>query len=308
MIDSLNERIGMHVVNRISNLTSNSSIDEIMEVVLFDTRKIKEEILNCYIKDDIIEQCKLYRGDYTLNGDRDRISPILHLYKECYKDFYKSDMKIKGNLFFIDDVKFSGDTLNTFSTAYGLIEKKEISVSNNFIDYSKVIHTIGNFMPLPIITKDSKGTSVQSLNQYRGISKNIRDYWDLSMVMIKKYYDKKFSNSDVEKKQKKVLDANSKWLEMFETWKCFVDKNMLNDYVDGNYEPILFWNNHNGIDVEKNKKVIINNIDSFAKIARICIIQRGLRIICKLRNEEIELVKKCNNEILKLQKDKLEVI
>ena len=164
--------------------------------------------------------------------------------------------------------KIMGDTLNsvqtTFDEMYKCYEKKEhkkqrgknnVSIKymltryfcgieeykddfssvcecEEFLDFLKTYHTLGNFMPVPYGCNAPRGTG------------KLKDYWDLTLKCIKEYYkteESKWAEKIVGNKYK-IDYAN--WLDSFESWENFIEKNYLEDFVDDEGEPLELWEGH----------------------------------------------------------------
>lgn len=116
-------------------------------------------------------------------------------------------------------------------------------------DFLSVYHTLGNFIPVPV-----------GCNGPRGVGR-LKDYWDLTLKIIYDYYvcgeDKiwdivKGKNNEL--KAFALYELYKQWLDSFQddgkpSWKCFIEKNYLQDFVNPNVggiygEPEELWEGH----------------------------------------------------------------
>ena len=110
-------------------------------------------------------------------------------------------------------------------------------------------HTIGNYCPVPV-----------GFNASRSGYKALHDYWDLTLMKIRKWYREKDDAILVELLHQRceALSNCKEWLIWFEKnakekgkkdgWHNFVDTLFMQDYVKdyekGNYEVKPFWEGH----------------------------------------------------------------
>lgn len=120
---------------------------------------------------------------------------------------------------------------------------KEIDNLENFLS---LYHTLGNFIPFPVDCNGLRGFGITE------------DYWDLTLKIIYNYYkekDKMIDNSTIEEIGKVVNSATIiafiKWLNSFEKWDNFVEKNYMQDFVEKGSEqdvkygkPLELWKGH----------------------------------------------------------------
>lgn len=195
---------------------------------------------------------------------------------------------------------YRGDTMNSFkqiTDCYFSFCEDELGKADNdsFKQFVELNHTIGNFIPVPFKGIDRNNSL--SFNVKR--NSTVGDYWDLTMDKIWKWYlnnDDKYLyelvGRDVELKQM-VED----WLSIFgkgnKGWKNFIDRNYLGDFVDEDYKPIPFWDNHL-------EKVVPDNLEKcncfFKKVSR-AIESRGIDIAEAV---EEKLLNMTNEEVLEL--------
>jgi hypothetical protein len=114
-------------------------------------------------------------------------------------------------------------------------------------EYFQVSHTLGNFMPLP------QHVDGETLNLKR--SSAFKDYFDLFLLEIKKYYSD--PKAYITKENKTAIEEQisrdatkspshepeSNYFTRFKNFKDFIDKNYLTMYVDADYEVIMYSSN-----------------------------------------------------------------
>lgn len=111
--------------------------------------------------------------------------------------------------------------------------------------FISLYHTLGNYSPVPIgfnVARSGVGYS----SDY--------DYWDLTLMKIKKYFDlrkRPFSQLADDVNQiatllhcEKIINNCLKWLDLYDSWEDFVEKNYFQDYVDDEGEVIPFCYGH----------------------------------------------------------------
>lgn len=118
----------------------------------------------------------------------------------------------------------------------------------DIIEFWELSHTLGNYCPVPA------GFNVGRSGPFARY-----DYWDLTLMKIKEYYDYSEHHSEFSKEELSLLElfhfpnANAilnckAWLNSygvgFSGWVQFIEKNFFNDYVDANYEVIPFFSGH----------------------------------------------------------------
>ncbi|MFV0379819.1 MAG: DUF6994 family protein [Anaerorhabdus sp.] len=265
----------------LDTLCNNSKIEDIMDIVNYNFKNINSDIKKAFPNKST--------GRLSLGRDRDRISPVLNHYKHTFSMLRGSKINYSDRILVIDKLKYSGDTMNNITIISNVYKSDTL---NELKDLNSVIYTIGNFIPVPIITNGGK---IKSFNQHRGTWSKTKDYWDLTMKWIHEYYFTKECN-DI------FLNANALWFDQFnkneEGWKKFVDYHFLNDYVDKDYNLILLWSaSAKDRNVEDEEDLI--EFKRFCKLSRLCIINRSLRIIKHLKTENEHIKKLCEAEIKK---------
>lgn len=116
---------------------------------------------------------------------------------------------------------------------------KQIFSEKDVINFIKYYHTLGNYMPVPKGFNTARSGMIAS-----------HDMWDISLEKIKKYYTPKSEISAPSNSLEAVLElfhvkdtiyGTISWLNSFDSWENFVDKNFLKEenghknYVDKNY-------------------------------------------------------------------------
>lgn len=148
--------------------------------------------------------------------------------------------------------------------------------------FISLYHTLGNYSPVP--------TGFNVARSGVGYS-SAYDYWDLTLMKIKKYFDlrKKPSSQLPDDVNQLVtllhceerINNCLKWLDEYENWNDFVDKNFFQDYVDDEGEIIPFCAGHSW----ENGCNEIDNYDEFFKNAWNRIEARSKRMINALKKK-----------------------
>lgn len=156
--------------------------------------------------------------------------------------------------------------------------RKMLKSSENLLHFIEVYHTVGNFLPVP------KGFNVARSGYFGS-----HDYWDLTLMKIKEYYDTKaavggfgdpFMNPAI--KVMELLHCSNevicccRWLNSFAGWEDFICKNFLQDFVDEDNQPIPLCTGHSWDCTQ------ILDFDEFFKTCWQCIEKRSIRIIERL--------------------------
>ena len=182
--------------------------------ILAKQNPIKQYLLG--VKDDIWH-CDSSAGNVLLTN---KIYEILwgwyftHPSKRDAPIFLKTKLGLKDS----DMLELGADTMNSFLWVFRAaieIEMLELNCRDNIKDfycpreglinfchpvmrtvmkneelqkYARLTHSIGNFTLVPFnINSDKKN----SFNQYRGKSIEIRDFWDISLYVLKDFFDNK---------------------------------------------------------------------------------------------------------------------
>lgn len=147
-----------------------------------------------------------------------------------------------------------------------------------------VYHTIGNYMPVP-----------NGVNTWKASA--FKDYFDLFLAFIYNYYNAKtilVSNEYFGIRLKgTILEEFDEWLENFDSWDVFVEKNYLQHFVkknaDGTYgEPEELWKGHFGGAVLPET---IDQCNEYFKNAHDWILKRGELMVKAMRKENSAMEK-----------------
>lgn len=168
-----------------------------------------------------------------------------------YKKIYR---KIKIDLTEKLDKQYDKLLKNKNYLEFDIIRNNKISIEK----FARLTHSIGNFIVIPY-----------KLNLARGTSKEIRDYWDITLRVL---YD--------------LFMAIG--IEGEEAWKAFINKYFLQTYVNKDYSVGELWKGH----LEDKEGVFINGvypqkIDDFEQFYRnvnLLIEERGkwmTKILCE---------------------------
>ena len=115
--------------------------------------------------------------------------------------------------------------------------KEKLGSMENFLNHW---HMLGNYIPVP-----------RDFNSARSGPYAVHDYWDLTLLKIQEYYKKRDNEDEVWKiLGEELLHGSGNalacklWLDYFDSWENFIEKNYMQDFVDGNYEVELFFDGH----------------------------------------------------------------
>lgn len=158
-----------------------------------------------------------------------------------------------------------------------------IPLSDAMGDFLQLVHSIGNFMPVP------RGFNTGRSNFGKW------DSWDLTLNQLYQWYKDNtpsgstVNNQSLEKlfekdsnKQNSILSCQT-WLESFDTWAQFVKENYLDSFLHKNGTPKAFFENHSL--TNPTPKTIIE-YETFLQTVNACIISRGNSIINFLSEKE----------------------
>ena len=247
-------------------VTSYDFTYDILEKEYKKLEKNKEKYQD--INTDIIDCYLIYKMDLNLNVDPDTNDGLL---KDIIGDRWNGEnLELCENA----DYKYYSDTMTSVQCLLNnyikccqkekkvkmqcsqklmrmMYDNKDEILTENVIcneivrDFIKHYHTLGNYIPVP-----------QGFNIARSGKWASYDMWDITLVKIKEYYEAK----DIEKddiltqllqNKKKSIPYTKAWLDSFESWKNYVDKNYLveaqitdekgkvkncKNYVDKNYD------------------------------------------------------------------------
>ena len=165
--------------------------------------------------------------------------------------------------------------------------------------FLSVVHTIGNFIPVPFKKKG------EEFNSPRGWgNKKINDYWDLTLLAIYNWYMKKNNKKVLYDniklitvvKTKESEEMCEKWLGEFKddngkcSWDKFVEDNYMQDFVNVSDSkesygiPKELFGEHfkkTGLPTDKDKFI------QFFSQATEWIIARGERIACNIKSKKM---------------------
>lgn len=219
-------------------------------------RFLAEEMINTQEPILRIMRYKSYQvhGKFDCDGNKN-CDLSFEIYNKLWQwEKYNKDStfgKIKDSEFICD---FGGDTINSFITSYKK-SKSDLKGRDDemFRNFAILTHTIGNFTLVPA-----------GFNFYRGGKNTYCDYWDLSLMHLKKEGYKDFKSDD---------------------FKKYIDTFFLWDYVDEEYNPLSLFMNHS--DFTKRKSCEINSVPrvnyiNFIDNVEYAIKRRGKFMICML--------------------------
>lgn len=210
----------------------------------YDCDKIYGEIFNIENTDTLNSYWTIFKKYAQLNLSKEldlENGNIKNIYLDKYKEQYGTDLS-SSQLWCLH--------INN------MIKEKNISIDEDFADFAKLTHTIGNFIEVP------KGFNV---NRYT----NTFDYMDLTLLCIYKWYET-YSDFWLEvllNNNKEAIKNTKEWLLRYDTdtykefspWQKFVIVEQLGEYVDENYKPKELFNNH-----FNNFEILINDKFKFA--------------------------------------------
>lgn len=138
--------------------------------------------------------------------------------------------------------KLRGDTMNSFATLFSYTWEDKFTprwnpddeLSRKRLEYNKTFHTIGNMMVLP-----DRRIGEWSINKYRGCHDEWHDYMDRSLEGIRRVL-LELPNKDEDLSD--LIELNGEDFKPYygeEGWHEFIVKNMLEDYVDENFIPVI---------------------------------------------------------------------
>lgn len=229
---------------------------------------------------------------YFLSENSPKMEEDSILSDGSFVDKYQKFGKKKG-----DKYVWSAYMLDKWEDFISLLEdvlvKNKISKEDVY-EYIRLNHTIGNFIPVPFISKDDG-----QFNSPRGIGET-KDFWDLALLAIYHYYHKDFCKKEYSSFALRWLLGDvanvrlcQKWLDSFEgasgeeKWDTFVKQNFLQDFVEGEENgpyglPKELWEGHfEGTVIPKEEK----HYNKFFKNASERIEARGKKIAKKIKNE-----------------------
>jgi hypothetical protein len=173
--------------------------------------------------------------------DPDSHSPTL---KKYHKILWSKPLP-SGKIFTLSDTE--SDSYLTYNSAEGKISLSSDSISNSYRDkkvlssiikdltkeveeFRNIGSTIGGFILFPNKKIDGKMT----INGARGFNQKIADRFDLTLECIRLHYLGKPNPLE------NVLNQNSSFFKLFESFAGYVDFFLLQDLVNPDYELIYF--------------------------------------------------------------------
>lgn len=140
------------------------------------------------------------------------------------------------------DGKLRGDTINSSATffSYPWNDKftpkwePSIELTEKIKNFQHTFHTIGNMMVLP-----DKRIDGWSINKHRGCHDEWHDYEDRFLSALYKVLTNK---SDFDEDLMELVQQNDEDFAPFygeEGWRNFINGNILNDYVDADFLPVV---------------------------------------------------------------------
>lgn len=203
------------------------------------------------------------------------------------KDRYEFEYVIR-----CDGTCYRGDTMNSWKTTVNefIIQTngKQTVSPDDLIDdpaelppcgtlFLNLVYTIGNFIPVPV-------TSNFNTNR----SKLSKDYWDLTLLEIYRYYMEVESSEE----WRTLMNESKDWLgpNGEKNWNHFVEKYFLQDFVkqkaDGGYGPPKeLWDGHFTGDILPQKQ---KDFGQFFTNASAWILARGMRLVLALEKREAQ--------------------
>lgn len=314
MKNKILEKKVIQILDDLRDITINKNMEydmknewkELFKKVLENENKIFNDNKN-YDNFNSYEKMLFYkRSANRLHIDCDVSLRMMIIYALAFPYVLDNGRKLKENYIhhysFVNGKTFDyrGDTMNSFKRItdcyLSFCESEDIKNSDSFKRFVELNHTIGNFIPVPFKSIDYNHSL--SFNVKR--NSTLKDYWDLALDKIWKWY---LNNEDQYLKEllgddNELMQMVKEWLSIFgagqEGWKNFVDRNYLGIFVDENDKPIQFWLNHS----ENVMPTTIEQCNSFFdKVSRM-IEFRGIEIAEAVEEKLINI--KINEDILEL--------
>lgn len=159
--------------------------------------------------------------------------------------------------------------------------KELLNKSEDLLHLVTVYHTLGNYIPV-----------CYGFNMARSGYYGSHDYWDLTLMKIKEYYDKRAVQSGFQdlrcRPEVKIMELLHcdrgliccyQWLNRYEDWKDFINKNFLQDFVDIDDRPIPLCKGHSWEEPQ------VKNFEEFFKNSWQIIEKRSARMIKMLEKK-----------------------
>lgn len=144
-------------------------------------------------------------------------------------------------------------------------------------DFAARVHTIGNFLPVPVGFNCARA-GVQT----KGDLSLWHDYWDLTLMEIKSWYDADGDSRDAVlwellHSSRDDMEGTRQWLSYFETWERFIKENYMQDFISDSGTPIPFCAGHDW------EHPVPGDLAAFFETAAELIEKRGKRMVAALR-------------------------
>ena len=121
-----------------------------------------------------------------------------------------------------------GNTYKNTNLMSDIVKKVSPHKMNNFFS---LCSTIGAYIVFPANKINNKMT----INGSRGLNRNIRDRFDLTLECIRLYYRKE------ESPLANTFERYASYFKLFENFKGYVDFFLLQDMVNEDYSSINYW-------------------------------------------------------------------
>ena len=278
-----------------------------------EIKKLYPELERYYDEFEIYESRDFFE-DQIGDGDRTKIAYAIYvlLWKDKKIKLHYDNNIIKGVLVKDKEVRYDGDTLNTRDTICGLNNQKIYKYINgnlkNYFDLREeaekfriIYETLGNFMPLPILTEPSLNVArgPKYVGKSRNLDDKLYDQFDLFLWEVQQFYKNDSFLEFLEDVKKQRLEANSiidlkkesidykdfdnvlkyniEYFALFNGFDDFVEQNYLNSYIKDGKIKSLFGPKFVE-DRVKSKMILPKNYEEFMqyfKNAEEIIFERG---------------------------------
>ena len=181
-------------------------------------------------------------SDTPKGRDPDSHSPTLRKYHQL---LWSKELP-SGNIFTLTDkvprklhhnsdlgeFLISSDSIgHTYRSTKVMSEIVKKVPSKEMDDFFSLCSTIGAYMVFPANKVNNKMT----INGSRGLNRNIRDRFDLTLECIRLFYLKQKSPLS------ETFDRYTLFLGLFQNFKGYVDFFLLQDLVNESYNSVKFW-------------------------------------------------------------------
>lgn len=164
--------------------------------------------------------------------------------------------------------------------------RKLLNESEDLANLIAAYHTLGNYLPVCC------GFNIARSGYY-----GTHDYFDLTLTKIKEYYDARAAQNGFtdflkssEAKIMQLLHCEREvvscynWLNSFDGWRDFIQKNFLQDFVDASNQPILLCKGHSW------EYPQVQDFDEFFKNSWQIIEKRSRRMIEALKKKASKFI------------------